>query len=490
MTDWKDKLKQVNATKEPSKVVLAYLHPGEVAQSFHGSVLDTLIYDQGRRFTGPDGRPMVLASKAGANGIVQGRNSAVAEFLDTYQTADLLMFVDADMGWDPDAVEYLASVMDETGLPIVGGLCFGVKEAPVVANTQRAHEPHIFPTLYAWNTIGEAAFDTQYDYPPDALVEVSATGGAFLMLHRTCLEKIRAAEGDNWFTPIITEGRSTPFGEDMSFCLRARSYGEKVHVHTGVKTSHKKTVWVTEQFYRDLRSPASSAVSVVIPVKDNLEMTRDLVGQLVNQGGITDVLLFDNGSTDPDMVEWLAEQTEATVFDASESEGISQMWNAGIDEALTRHHGLADIVFLNNDIRLGPRAIRRLIAGLRSVPQMQAVCPNYDGRPGTGVSPLKGICAGRYDGSGGLAGFAFALRSEWIASGFRFDEDMAWFFSDNDLCLQIEKAGGWYGMVHESRCMHIDGGSLTERPPDWDERTALDRKAFEAKWPQVELVSA
>jgi GT2 family glycosyltransferase len=249
-------------------------------------------------------------------------------------------------------------------------------------------------------------------------------------------------------------------------------------------------MWITERTYKDLRSPASSAVSVVIPVKDNLEMTRDLVGQLVNQGGTTDVLLFDNGSTDPDMVQWLEEQTEATVFDATDSPGISHMWNAGIDEALARHHGLADVVFLNNDIRLGPRAIRRLIAGLRSVPQMMAVCPNYDGRPGTGVSPLKGICANRYDGSGGLAGFAFALRSEWIASGFRFDEDMAWWYSDNDLCLQIEKAGGWYGMVHESRCMHIDGGSQTETSSDWDERIALDRKAFEAKWPQVELVSA
>ena len=276
----------------------------------------------------------------------------------------------------------------------------------------------------------------------------------------------------------------------MSFCMRARSHGIPIHVHTGIKTSHKKETWLTEATYRDLRTPASSAVTVVIPVKDNLEMTRDLCGQLVNQAGITDILLFDNGSKDPEMVEWLKAQTGATVFDAANAPGISHMWNAGIDEAISRHRGLADVVFLNNDIALGPRCVRRLIAGLRSQPGLMAACPNYDQRPGSGVSPLRSICANRYDGTGGLAGFAFALRSEWLATGFRFDESMAWWFSDNDLCLEIEKAGGWYGMVHDCQVMHLDGGSQTETPEGWAEIVAADREAFEAKWPHVKLTAA
>ena len=67
-----------------------------------------------------------------------------------------------------------------------------------------------------------------------------------------------------------------------------------------------------------------------------------------------------------------------------------------------------------------------------------AVSGNYDGRPGVGVQQVHGICAGRYDGSGGLAGFAFALRAEWLATGYRFPTEAKWYFGDNDLCASIE----------------------------------------------------
>lgn len=486
MTDWKQRLHEVN-DPGASRAVIAHLHPGDVSTSFSESLEDTFQLDRGRLLM-PDGRRAVMHSFTGGGQISQGRNECVKAFLDGHPTAELLIFIDSDMGWDPDAVEFLAQTMDATGLPILGGLCFGAKALPCQPGQQRGHELDVFPTLYAWDE-RRGGFDTKYDYPPDEIVEVGATGAAFLMIHRRVLETILTSEGPEWFTPVRIDGKPKPFGEDLSFCMRARNHGFPTHVHTGVKTSHHKSVWHTERTYRDGRAPSASAVTVVIPVKDNLEMTRDLVGQLVGQGGCTDVLIFDNGSTDAEMVDWLAEQTEATVFDAADA-SISEMWNAGITEALLRHHGLADIVFLNNDLGLAPRCIRRLIAGLRSQPGLMAACPNYDGRPGAGVSQLQSICAGRYDGSGGLAGFAFALRSEWIATGFRFDESMAWWYSDNDLLLEIEKAGFWYGMVHDSRVMHLDGGSKTERPVWWDERVAADRAAFEAKWPHVALVAA
>jgi GT2 family glycosyltransferase len=487
VTDWEQRLQEINYPGD-SRVVIANLHPGDVSSSFQESMEDTFELDRGR-LRQPDGRRAVMHSLCGAGQIVRGRNSCATAFLDGHPQADLLMFIDSDMGWDPDAVEFLAQTIDATGLPILGGLCFGARPLPAMPGQQRGHEIDVFPTLYAWNTHGQAAFDTKYDYPPDEIVEVAATGAAFIMIHRRVLEAIRADEGDEFFTPVTVEGHNKPFGEDMSFCLRARNLGYPTHVHTGVKTSHRKDMWVTERTYRDLRTPASSAVTVVIPVKDELNMTRDLVGQLVGQGGITDILLFDNGSHDPAMKAWLEEQTEASVYNA-DGASISEMWNAGITEALIRHRGLADVVFLNNDLNLSPRCIRRLVAGLRSQPQMMAACPNYDRRPGAGVSPLKSICANRYDGTGGLAGFAFALRSEWLATGFRFDENMAWWYSDNDLCLEIEKAGGWYGMVHDAQVVHLDGGSKTERPDWWDERVQKDREAFEAKWPQVTVVAA
>ena len=119
-----------------------------------------------------------------------------------------------------------------------------------------------------------------------------------------------------------------------------------------------------------------------------------------------------------------------------------------------------------------------------------AVSGNYDGRQGSGVVPVSGICANRYDGTGGLAGFAFALRAEWIAGGFRFDESMRWWYSDNDLCLELEKAGAWYGIAVDALVEHLDGGSQTATPDGWADIIAADRAAFEAKWPHVKLTAA
>lgn len=476
--DWRTTLVEVNqAGKPPAKVVIAHLHPGDVATSFQQSLTNTTLHDaalHGR--LRDDGRLGLISTQQGAGRLERGRNEATAMFLDRHPNADLLMFVDSDMGWDFDGVERLAEIVDRDH-PIVGGLCFGVK--PISVGPQQAMEQEEFPTLYRWNDGPPGGFDPAYEYPPDELVEVSGTGAAFVMIHRRALESLRETHGDNWWSTITRDG--VTFGEDLSFCLRAKDAGLPIHVHTGVRTSHKKDRWYTEASYRDGRRPASSAVTVVIPVKDNLDLTRDLVGQLIAQGGWTDLLIFDNGSTDPEMVEWLAAQGVADVFSA-EGAGIHEMWNAGIEEAVARH-GLADVVILNNDLKLGPRFCQRLIGGLRESNAM-AVSGNYDARRVSGVQPVRGICAGRYDGTGGLAGFAFALRSEWVASGYRFPTDLDWYFGDNDLCLSLEQAGCWYGIVGDARVEHVGGGGQTSGSlvgPSYEK----DRAAFEAKWSKV-----
>lgn len=472
----------------PAKMVIAHLHPGEVATSWQQSLMNTIAVDQQgprRLFDDATGRLGLISTQSGAGQLDRARNDVAAIFLHEHPDAELLMFVDSDMGWDSDAVEHMAQTMENAGLDILGGLCFGQRTAGMLA--QRAVRTEWFPTIYRWSE-DDNGFDTAHDYPANQVIEVGATGAAFLMISRRCLEGIQSAEGDCWFDMESSNGRR--FGEDMSFCIKARRNGFKVHVDTGVRTSHAKTVWFTEDDYKLARRPSASAVTVVIPVKDELDLTRALMSQLRSQGGYSEILLFDNGSADPAMREWLESQDVAEVFDASDCPGgISQMWNAGIAEAITRHRGLADVVFLNNDIRVGPQFLQRLVAGLRRS-GAQAVSGAYDGRPGHGVLPLHGICANRYDGTGGLAGFAFALSAEWLAGGFRFDEEMAWWFSDNDLCLSIERAGGWYGMVTDAACEHVGGGSNTATPDWWQDRIAQDRRAFEAKWPDVTLTAA
>lgn len=494
MTDWASELSEVNASAGSMRAALAHLHPGEVSTSFAHSLQRTLMADLAGNRRLHDGRRFgVIPTLSGAGQIHKGRNQAAAAFLDgdAHAGAEVLVFVDSDMGWSPDAFEAVVAAVesDPARFPVVGGLCFGA--VPVGEDRATAGiNQRWFPTLYEWAGDG---FTTRFALPEhEALVEVAATGGAFVAIHRSVLTAIRAAEGDVWFDPVSIEvpGRREPrtFGEDMSFCFRARQLGFPTWVHTGAETSHRKQMWVTRDLFEDMRRPSAPGTVVVIPVKDNLAMTRGVVSELEQQGGWDDLVLFDNGSSDPEMVEWLGSQRVAEVVDASDAGGIHVMWNRGVDLAFSRHRH-PTVVLLNNDVSLGPQFCQRLVGDLHRS-GASVVCGNYDGRPGRGVQPVRGICAGRYDGTGGLAGFAFAVAPEVFESGFRFDETMRWWFGDNDLCLSVEAAGGWYGVSLRAECQHLDGGSQTARSAEWDSIVEADRVAFLAKWPDVTLVPA
>lgn len=492
--EWLAEIRELNERKkvEPGRmtVSMAHLHGGDVSASFMHSWQNALLYDmqRHRRILPEDsGKLGFIGAQSGAGRLERARNESVALWLDSHDS-DALIFIDSDMGFEMEAVEMLAAVMedDPERFPILGGLCFGAK--PVGLGEAQSMQMHWFPTLYSWGEHGERlGWNTEYEYPKDTVVEVGATGSAFLMISRDCAESIRAEKGDHWFDPVtipLPDGDTQTFGEDLSFCMTARSLGFSVHVHTGAKTSHKKSVWLTEDFYESQRRPSAQGVTVVIPVKDNLKMTRDLVAELVSQGGYDDLLLFDNGSGD-EMKEWFDGNHAFDVFDA-EGATIHEMWNAGLLEAKARHRGRSDVIFLNNDVRVGPSFCQRLITGLHSDPGLVAVSGNYDGREGDGVIPVTGICANRYNGEGGLAGFGFALSADWVKE-WEFDERFSWWYGDNDLCLSIDRLeGAWYGVVADALMEHVGGGSQTETPDNWDELIAADRAAFMEKWNLVD----
>ncbi len=93
------------------------------------------------------------------------------------------------------------------------------------------------------------------EWASDAVTRVGATGCGFLLTHRSVYEKIAAwlresgAPPQIWFDRIPgADGELC--GEDISFCLRAHQIGLPVMVHTGVITTHQKTVWYGAEDYR------------------------------------------------------------------------------------------------------------------------------------------------------------------------------------------------------------------------------------------------
>lgn len=223
-------------TPPTHKAVVAYLHPGDVSAAFSMSLLKLMLHETAR--TGMP--PAVIANRCSSGGIVKGRNEAAANFLDATQ-AQWLLFSDSDMGFRPDALEHLLAAAHRKDRPIVGGLCFGLRREKSDAEELHAERFRTFPTLYEFGETDDAiGFRIVANYPRDQLVPVAATGAAFVLIHRSALEAVRAKYGDNWFTQITHPKGSTTFSEDLSFCIRAQACDIPLHVHTGVKTTHDK----------------------------------------------------------------------------------------------------------------------------------------------------------------------------------------------------------------------------------------------------------
>lgn len=465
---------------KPGSVLAAYLHNGEVAHSFHYSCRQLVLHDAAnhRRLVG------FVAQECGAGRITDGRNAAVHRFLAT--DAEWLLFIDSDMGFDPDAVDQLVAVADPEKRPVVGALAFGQRRGAVgPAGSVRLQQ---FPTIYQWVMgSGISGCAPMHDYPANALVRCDGTGCAFLLIHRSVLGRMKDAYPPHrpWFDEMIQAGRA--FGEDLTFCWRLRELEIPLHVHTGVQTSHYKHAYLVEDTQQAL---ADIPTFVVIPMKDRLDLTRQLVEQLVEQDEATGIFVLDNGSS-PETKAGLKELAQFPRVDVGDAAGLNihQMWNAGINEAVRRAWP-CNIAILNNDIKIGEKFLSGLADALRRDPLLAAVCPNYDGRPGEGVQQVADICANRYDATGGLAGFAFMIKAE---SDYRFPEHFQWWYGDNDMMCHIAYAGSTAAIVLGTTVEHIAGGSQTA---DWDdpEMAAIldaDRAAFNAKWtPRVEPTDA
>ncbi len=401
--------------------------------------------------------------KSSSNNIATARNIAVVEFLKT--PCEWLLFIDTDQTFPPNILERLIDSADPIERPIVSALIMAKREADDIApacvglcDDGMLRRPTAIPPFRHWPCV---------------------PGTGCVLIHRTVFEGVAKAtvpgtdktysdtafpwfEFSSWHRP---DGVVDVMGEDYTFMLRANANGFASCVDTTIEAGHLKTHELTSlDFYLAHPNGMPSRNFVVVPFKDKWPMTRALLEQLIDQGGYDRVFLLNNGSSlETTRLASLFVRTldDVEMIDAK-GLGIHEMWNIGIDESLALAP-LSSITFLNNDLALGPEFLETLSAALRKEQALVAVCPNYDNRPSNGedLAQLYGICANRYDGTGGLSGFAFMVKSEWFASGWRFPEGAMWWYGDNYLTMSIDKARGAYAMVHACSVEHLNGGGQT-----------------------------
>lgn len=230
----KTRIKPTIKARPPAKTVtVAFIHPGTVSAYFATSMMAMLLHDQ----HGPRHITGLLNEWSSAN-VSASRNTLAATFLDE-KTSDWLLFIDADMAWQHDALDQLLATADPAKAPVVGGLCFG------------ASQDRLWPTIYqiaqADGRLKTVRADT---YERDAMIQVAATGAAFLLIHRSVLEEIRRRKYNAAF-PFFQESEmdGEPVGEDLTFCLRAGNADFSVWVNTGVKVGHHKSHLLTEELF-------------------------------------------------------------------------------------------------------------------------------------------------------------------------------------------------------------------------------------------------
>lgn len=435
------------------------------------------------------------------------RNKAVKGFLES-SDADWLWFVDGDQEFKPDTLHRMVATAHANDVKILGALI------PIVTKTGLI--PNVF--IDHPEAITHVVLDPYHeDFGPPGPKEFAATGAGCIIIHRDVLEAMHADTGDHlsYFyedRQMGGDGEMKWLGEDLSFCLRARQLGFPVIVDTSISVGHHKGVrtWWPEEIPAHTIEPEAldandavwmgrskpAKVAAVIPVKDKLELTTHVVEQLWADPSVSHIIIVDNGSADGgrgsrslavgDEDHPWADDDHCMTWVNGEGMNIHEMWNRGIAEALEYDAGITAVAVLNNDLDLGPEAITTCARALVMHPEYAAVCPNYDGRPmyvgqihPTGME----ICAGRYDGTGGLAGFAMVIAADFL-TGYRFPEDMTWWYGDNDLVLSVAKAGRKCGIVGGADIVHLDGGGQTGdwMSPEMREVTAADREVFLAKW--------
>jgi len=145
---------------------------------------------------------------------------------------DYMLWLDSDMIFAPDILKRL--IADDKD--IVSALAF-MRRPP--------YDPVIYKTLKI-GLPGEAQVELYNDYPKDSVFEIDACGFGGVLVKtsviRDVIEKNRTA-----FIPI------PGYGEDISFCIRARREGYKIFCDSAVKMGHVARTVVTENTYRALQ---------------------------------------------------------------------------------------------------------------------------------------------------------------------------------------------------------------------------------------------
>lgn len=392
----------------------------ERVRSLGGSIIEFSIGDDIRRIT----------SGGRLDYITVGRNLAMQRALRHFP--EWLMFLDVDLIVPEDSIDRLLEVEYQ----VVGGdvPSYGFNNPPTLVEYR-------FPVVERWNTAG------------------------FLLVHRDIAEKVR-------WRYNLRRGMS----DDPCFDESVSDLGYPTRVRLDVKGQHPPLAPVESRPDSILRN--ETQVIVAIPVRDRIDLTRRVMGQLRDMGGFDRLLIYDNGSTDgtSGYVSAIAREDERVELLDVPDIGIYEIWN----DALSRASKLdAHLCLLNNDLDLPEGFVANLSKAAEDAPDdVWAVYPdaNADENRPTGLTRTHGTKR-----HGGLTGHAFMIRGQALTELNRIETEYRWWCGDDELVAMIEETGHVAARVDGLPCQHLN--EATAQSHAWThEAKAADLERFRERW--------
>ena len=220
----------------------------------------------------------------------------------------------------------------------------------------------------------------------------------------------------------------------------------------------------------DLSRPIdkSSLVSILIPFRDQVELTRACVDSIRNNNGNNctyEIILIDNGSTEDSTKEWIK---KATQEDYIQCMRLDEEFNYSRLNNKARQLCKGDfLLFLNNDIEFISDSVLDVLLDPFAHPSTAAVGAKLKYPDGSlqhqGVVLIKGerrcvLEPGKHLSEEEIIASLLPLRTqeEFCAASAAclmvkadcfdniggFDDELAVVFNDVDLCLRLREAGG------------------------------------------------
>jgi hypothetical protein len=221
---------------EPGTVAVGFLDPGHWSHCFGQSLIDLYLTDAfGSKRMVPHGKQLRDNARPAASSPAATRSP---KFLDATE-CEWLFMVDSDMGFAPDTVDRLIASADPSSGPssaACASRCAGHPRRVLRPEVRR--RPHRASSTSTPTT--EVGLPVDHGLPARHLFEVSGTGAACLLIHRT-----RAREAPRpQRRPLVRPDHPPERFDDLlrgSVVLRApRRLRIPVHVDTRVRTTHDK----------------------------------------------------------------------------------------------------------------------------------------------------------------------------------------------------------------------------------------------------------